>query len=86
MIMMQSTDGPTTIVIGIVESDVESMRSGRTLTWEDAGVEFRGRNVIIFYGTDKTDLVNQLRAAGVQVSEAWEDLYMRGDRTDGKRS
>lgn len=86
MIMMQSTEGTPTIVIGIIESDIQIIKSGRTLTWEDAGIEFKGRNIIIFYGKTKADLVEQLEAAGVKVSEEWRDLYNKDVRTDGKRS
>lgn len=89
MIVMESQgqdgrgDG-NAIVIAVTMKDLQTIQDKLTLVYEqgDQGHMFRGRNIVIMFGQDKEDVIRQLEAGGVKITEAWKDAYRRGDRTD----
>lgn len=89
MIVMQSqgTDGQpdeNVIIIAITGRDVQTLQDQLTLVYEQGatGHVFKGRNIVIMYGLDKEDVIRQIEAGGVKITQAWKDAYRRGDRTD----
>lgn len=75
-----------TLLLAIVDSDLERIRQGLTLTYENPPHDAQlVKNIVIMHGKDKASVVELLRAGGVQLSEETETKYRRGDRTDRPR-
>lgn len=72
-----------TLLIGIIQGDVETLQRDLTLTYE--GTKMLVKDIVIVYGVDKEHLIMLLKSAGVSVTEETLEKYRRGERTDHPR-
>jgi hypothetical protein len=81
MLVMESKNGEPTLVLAIIEDDLEQIKRDLTLTYFGRQLH-HVQNVVILYGKDKPSVLNQIRGCGIEVSESWEKTYLAGERTD----
>jgi len=74
-----------TLLVAITDEDIAGMREGMTMTYEAASPLGLVQNVIMMHGTDRDDVIRQLRAGGVTVSSEMERAYRGGRRTDAPK-
>lgn len=73
------------LLLGLVAADLETLQSGRTLTYENTPTPFLTKDVVLFYAETKEDMVRMLKDGGVTISGPLADAYMAGQRTDHPR-
>ena len=72
-----------TLLIGLIESDIQRLQTGLTETFE--GTRVLVKDIIVVWGRDKEHLIELLKSGGVAVSEEMAEKYRRGERTDNPR-
>jgi len=71
------------LMLALVDSDIETLRSGRTLEYVNPPhAPQLVKDIVIFQGADREAVIQQMRAAGVQITEPFAEKYRRGERTD----
>lgn len=74
---------PATLILAIIEKDVEKIKAGLTLEYIDPPHDPQlVRNIVVMYGATKEDVIRQVKAAGVEVSEPLLERYRADGRTD----
>jgi hypothetical protein len=69
-----------TLLIGLIESDLDTLHEGLTKTFE--GTRMLVKDIVVVWSKDKESLITLLKKGGVSVSEEMSDKYRRGERTD----
>lgn len=74
------------LLLGIVDEDLKTLKTKHTLEFTPpAGVNFVTNSIIVVHAATKGELVEQLRAGGVSVTEGMVADYLAGNRTDAPR-
>jgi uncharacterized protein (DUF58 family) len=71
------------LMLGLVDSDIETLRDGRTLEYINPPHRPQlVKDIVVFKGKDREAVIALIRSAGVNFTEAMADKYRRGERTD----
>jgi predicted alpha/beta-hydrolase family hydrolase len=71
------------LLLGIVDEDIKTLKSQHTLEFTPpAGTNFLTNAIIVVHAQTKAQLVEQLRAGGVSITDDMLASFMAGRRTD----
>lgn len=74
------------LLIGLVKTQLEDLEKNLTLTYDPpAGITHMHGPIIIIYADTKPQLLEQLKRAGVAITEQTTADYLAGKRTDKPR-
>lgn len=79
-------DNDAMLLLAITDADLKTLASKRTLEYIDPPhAPQLVKNIVLFHGKDKAEVIALIRESGVQVTEAQFDIYRKGERTDRPR-
>lgn len=72
-----------TLILAIVDTDLEKIKGGETLEYINPphGAQLV-RDIIVCHAPDKAAMLKLLEEAKVNVSEPMREAYLKGERTD----
>lgn len=71
------------LVLAIVDSDVEKLKSGLTLEYVNPPHEAPlVKNILVVHGADREEVLSLVRAAGINITESFAETYRASGRTD----
>lgn len=71
------------LMLALTDKDLATMKDGKTVEYINPphGPQLI-RDIVVMHAPDKQQLLEQLRAAGVKVTEKMRDAFMKDERTD----
>lgn len=80
------SDTEATLLLAITDADLATLAEKRTLEYIDPPhAPQLVKNIVVMHGKDKAAVIELIREAGVQITEAQLDVYRKGERTDRPR-
>lgn len=84
--LVMFADNDATLLLAITDADLGTLAERHTLEYinppHDAQLV---KNIVVFHGKDKAEVIALIREAGVKVTEAQFDVFRKGERTDRPR-
>lgn len=84
--LVMFSDNEATLLLAITDADLDILREQRTLEYINPPHRPQlVKNIVVMHGKDKQAVIDLIREAGVQVTEAQLDVLRKGERTDRPR-
>lgn len=84
--LVMFADNDATMLLAITDADLETLATKHTLEYIDPPhAPQLVKNIVVFHGKDKAEVIALIKEAGVKVTEAQLDVFRKGERTDRPR-